>query len=152
MWRHVHHRLVVGYHGCDQAVARSVLLGEDQLVASRNPWDWLGEGVYFWENSRRRALQFAIEQRDRGKFDEPAVLGAYIHLGRCFDLTDTDATAKLSGFYEDYLIAMGAIGQKPASNKPGGGSGDDLLLRDLDCAVLNLGLRNLASAPPCQPG
>jgi hypothetical protein len=34
---------------------------------SRNDFDWLGEGVYFWEYGHDRALQFADEQRKRGK-------------------------------------------------------------------------------------
>lgn len=143
MWRHVHHRLVVGYHGCDRSVAERVLLGRDHLKASDNDWDWLGTGVYFWEHTRRRALEFAQWKKERGEIDEAAVIGAYIHLGRCFDLTDTDATAQLAGFYEDYTLAQETLGLRPAENRAGRGGGEDLLLRNLDCAVLNLGLRNL---------
>lgn len=145
MWRHVHHRLVVGYHGCDRAIAERVLLGRAPLKASDNDYDWLGSGVYFWEHTRRRAIEFARWKQEKGQVDEPAVIGAYIFLGRCFDLTDTDATAQLSGFYEDYRVAQTSLGLPLATNRPARG-GDDLLLRRLDCAVLNLGLQNLDSA------
>lgn len=146
MWRHVQHRLVVGYHGCDRQVAERVLLGRDHLKRSDNDWDWLGTGVYFWEHSRRRALEFAEWKQRRGEIEEPAVLGAYIFLGRCFDLTDTDATGQLGAFYEDYRILSERTGLPLAENHAAKGGSDDLLLRRLDCAVLNAGLTNLDRA------
>lgn len=36
-------RTVVGYHGCDAAVAERVLAGKAELKISTNPYDWLGE-------------------------------------------------------------------------------------------------------------
>lgn len=143
MWRHIHHRLVVGYHGCERAVAESVLLGRVPLKKSANLWDWLGEGVYFWEHSRRRAQEFAQWKQSRGEIQDPAVLGAYIYLGRCFDLTDPEATDQLTGFYEDYRVACDGQGIPLRENTRGSAHDDDLLLRHLDCAVLNLGLANL---------
>ncbi|MEZ4320866.1 MAG: hypothetical protein R3F61_25540 [Myxococcota bacterium] len=123
-----------------------VLLGRGALRSSANPYDWLGEGVYFWERSERRALQWAHEQVGRGKVREPFVLGAYLHLGRCLDLTDTEQTARLSDFYDDYVRTMEDVGRPLAENKAGRSGGDDLLVRFLDCAVLNLGLRALDEA------
>lgn len=120
-----------------------VLLNGEPLKKSSNDWDWLGEGVYFWEHSRARAQQFAEWKRSRNEIDVPAVLGAYIHLGRCFDLTDPDATGRLRAFYDDYVQARQALSLPLHANRPVAGRGDDLLLRDLDCAVLNLGLENL---------
>jgi hypothetical protein len=43
-------RFVVGYHGCDAALARKVLLGDANLSPSANNYDWLGQGVYLWEH------------------------------------------------------------------------------------------------------
>jgi hypothetical protein len=56
------------------------------LHASNNDYDWLGLGMYFWENNFRRALHFVQEQQRRrlkGKrtITEPAVLGAVLDLG-----------------------------------------------------------------------
>jgi hypothetical protein len=33
---------VLGYHGCDAAVARDVIAGRRSLTASENDYDWLG--------------------------------------------------------------------------------------------------------------
>jgi len=91
-------RLVVGYHGCDEAVASRVLKG-DPFKPSENAWDWLGAGVYFWEHGADRAFRFAQEQRARGKLKRPTVVGALIQLGRCFDLLDTRFTADVASAY-----------------------------------------------------
>ena len=57
--------LTVGFHGCDQSVVDKVVTGEDSLVASKNDYDWLGKGVYFWENNEERALEWAAELSKR---------------------------------------------------------------------------------------
>jgi hypothetical protein len=81
-------RIVIGYHGCTESYARDLLLGTKPLrewQPSTNDWDWLGHGIYFWEHSPERALRWA-EEKFVGNGDKPAVLGAVIQLGRCFDL------------------------------------------------------------------
>ncbi len=135
------HRVIVGFHGCDQATADRVLVTGEPMKPSSNQWDWLGEGIYFWEQNPERAWQFAEEQRARGKITNPSVIGAFIHLGRCFDLTRSAATGALAGAYGGLRAAADALGNPLPSNRSGAGAGDDLLLRDLDCAVLNFHLR-----------
>src|SRR6478672_8052167 len=95
-------RIVVGYHGCTAPFARDLLLGRKPIAdwqPSVNEWDWLGRGIYFWEHAPERALRWA---RDRysGRRQKPAVLGAYIQLGRCFDLLNEAITALLVESYE----------------------------------------------------
>lgn len=70
--------LILGFHGCDKSVAEKVIRGEDELIPSTNDYDWLGSGIYFWENNESRAMDFAIEQHERGRIKEPAVIGAVI--------------------------------------------------------------------------
>jgi glycosyltransferase involved in cell wall biosynthesis len=43
-------RFVVGYHGCDQSILEDILLGKSEIKRSANDYDWLGNGVYFWED------------------------------------------------------------------------------------------------------
>lgn len=77
-------RMVIGYHGCERVVADQLLAGV-RPVPSENTYDWLGRGVYFWEHGLDRATRWAEQHRN-----EPAVVGALIQLGRCFDLLDQD--------------------------------------------------------------
>src|SRR5690349_15456714 len=84
---------VLGFHGCDRAVAERVISRKASLRPSRNDYDWLGHGIYFWENDPRRAALWAREQsgraRSKGRKFEPAVVGAVIDLGRCLDLLNS---------------------------------------------------------------
>jgi hypothetical protein len=55
--------LTLGFHGCDRSVAQSVFKGESELKTSMNSYDWLGHGIYFWEYSPKRAMDFANSVR-----------------------------------------------------------------------------------------
>ena len=50
---------VYGYHGCCKSVADSILSGLDVLLSSDNDYDWLGTGIYFWEEAPARAYEWA---------------------------------------------------------------------------------------------
>ena len=41
--------LIIGFHGCDESVVRKVVNGEEDLIPSTNDYDWLGNGIYFYE-------------------------------------------------------------------------------------------------------
>jgi len=50
---------VLGFHGCDEALAERVFAGKATLQASQNDYGWLGHGIYFWENNPERAMDYA---------------------------------------------------------------------------------------------
>jgi hypothetical protein len=127
-------RTVIAYHGCDAGVARRLLAGTTTFRKSENAWDWLGEGIYFWEYGHDRALKFARDQLMRGKVVEPAVVGAVPQLGTCFDLMDTKYTAELADAYIEFRRVHRRAGQPMPQNA---GRTPDKLLRHRDCAVLN---------------
>lgn len=52
---------ITAFHSCDKEIGLKVLNGEEPLIPSDNIWDWLGPGVYFWEQNPGRALEYAIE-------------------------------------------------------------------------------------------
>lgn len=135
-------RTIVAYHGCDAEVATSILGGEP-FKKSQNDYDWLGEGIYFWEYGADRAMKFAEDQRDRGKIKTPAIVGALIQLGNCFDLMDTKFTDELSVAYEMLKKLHEDEGRTLPENA---GATPDKKLRRLDCAVLNFYLSGLENA------
>jgi len=49
-------RFVVGYHGCDEQLSHDVLLGKKGMEESTNDYDWLGRGIYFWEQGARTGV------------------------------------------------------------------------------------------------
>lgn len=129
--------LIIGFHGCDEDVANKVVMGEDNLKASENDYDWLGHGVYFWENNQERALQWAVDNSKRkgSNIKKPAVLGAVIDLGFCFDLTDSKYLSELKQGYKTLLNNISVIGLEMPQNTDIGNS-HDKLIRKLDCAVI----------------
>jgi hypothetical protein len=132
-------RLVVGFHGCDEDIAEKVIGGKDILHPSRNKYDWLGWGIYFWENDPERALDFAKELRKRseGKIKKPSVVGAIINLGHCLDLTTMEGVKRIKTMYSQIKNQIKDPVSLPA-NRPGigGGINGDIFLRDLDCYVI----------------
>lgn len=134
-------RTVIGYHGCDLDVAERLLAGAP-FEKSQNDYDWLGAGVYFWEYGADRALKFAERERDRGRVKEPAVVGALIQLGKCFDLLDTRFTADLADAYVPWAAALAETGKELPKNA----GGPDRLFRRLDCALINWYLDFAASS------
>jgi hypothetical protein len=75
-------RTVVGHHGCSGETAERILTGE-RFVPSRRAYDWLGEGIYFWEYGPYRAYRWAERRFD----PDAAVLQVTIRLGRCLNLS-----------------------------------------------------------------
>jgi hypothetical protein len=129
----VSHSLVIGYHGCDRRVAKKIVSHKDNLRPSQNAWDWLGHGIYFWEDSYKRAERWAeAESRLPGsKIKFPAVLGAVIDLGNCLNLTDAEALKQVKEAHSAYTQLCKVSGVAMPENR-----GPDLRARYLDCAVI----------------
>ena len=119
-------RTVVGFHGCTRDIAVKIL-SENRLVTSTNTYDWLGEGIYFWEYAPYRALDWAqaLCARHGGK---PAVIGVTIRLGRCLNLLDTRHSDELIHAYRD--VEQRYTGRRLPRNLDSGAY-------MLDCAVVD---------------
>jgi hypothetical protein len=110
----------------------------DRWPPSTNSYDWLGEGIYFWEHSPARAMQWAEQQISRVKKKhlagtEPAIVGAVIQLNPCFDLTDIASTQMLASGYG----LVRELYTREEKELPQNFVGVDRLRRDLDCLVIN---------------
>ena len=139
-------RLIVAYHGCD-VVTRDDLVARrlEQLEPSANDYDWLGPGVYFFEDDARRAYKFAAAsaKNPARRFSHrpivnPAVVGALICVQSCLDMTGQDG---LDEFREVHAELTGALARKGhpmpvnAFSPTQDPSTEVHLLRKLDCAV-----------------
>ncbi|HEV7405065.1 MAG TPA: hypothetical protein VGO11_19130 [Chthoniobacteraceae bacterium] len=130
---------VVGYHGCDLAVAELVLSGEANLKVSENDYDWLGSGIYFWENDASRAHEWAEFVRDHPQVSahlirQPAVIGAVIDLGHCLDLLEAESIRLVRDAYGDLEKVAAEVNLPLPVNA---GPKPDYPVRRLDCAVMN---------------
>ena len=124
-------QIILGYHGCDRDVGEDLLTGRLRLKPSVNEYDWLGSGIYFWENSPDHALKWAKEGKEnpaicKGRIKEPFVLGALIAPQKCLDLLDTETCELLRAFYDSYCRQQDV--PIPANRGK---------LRKLDCFMVN---------------
>ena len=127
-------QFVLGYHGCDLSLVRQLLNAETQLKFSRNSYDWLGSGIYFWENAPCRAMDWALECRKnsritKGKVIEPAVIGVILDLGNCLNLTDSHHQDVIREAYRGICDLCAAQSEQLPKNTEKS--------RKLDCAVIN---------------
>ena len=124
---------IVGFHSCDKEVGLKALNGKIELMPGNNSWDWLGGGIYFWEQNPYRSTEYAEESANNIQFNKkpinnPFVLGAIIDLGNCFNLVESASLKILSSSYKGLCNAMYEAGKRMPVNK-----GNN---RALDCAVI----------------
>ncbi len=136
---------VLAYHGCDRVVGEKLLQNEPFLY-SQNDYDWLGEGIYFWEANPMRGLEFAREvaQREPDRVIEPFVVGAILDLGLCLDLTTSAGLQMAREAFDQLTNLYSAAQESLPQNRP------DKFLHPLDCAVINNlhRIRATTSQPP----
>ncbi|HVZ98453.1 MAG TPA: hypothetical protein VG847_16340 [Chitinophagaceae bacterium] len=124
---------VLGFHSCDKEVGMRIINGGDQLKPSKNPWDWLGEGVYFWEHNPEKSLEYSIKcalnkQKFAGEINTPFVIGAIIELGNCLNLVEPQSLKIVKAAYNELKVTT----EKAGKNMPVNNGSN----RRLDCAVI----------------
>ncbi len=134
--------LIIGFHGCDESVRDALVNSKNAFKKSENTYDWLGHGMYFWDNDLDRALEFAQYKQENPKagnypIRKPAVVGAVISLGLCLDLMSSKSLQLLKAGYTTLCSDLSNSGLVIPQNKPLK-DGADLVFRNLDCAVIEM--------------
>lgn len=97
--------------------------------------------MYFWEFDPERAHAYAkalaVKRAKGPEINVPGVLGAVIDLGNCLDLMDYRNLTMVKHAYDSLLAGAEGDHEILPKNKRDLRSGD-VLLRDLDCAVIEL--------------
>lgn len=122
---HNYDRTVIAYHGTTRETASQLVDGQP-FERSNSDDDWLGTGTYFWEHAPKQAWWWASGFKHK---TDPAVVGAVLRLGNCFDLCDPENVTLLRAFYDDMVEELREDGQPTPRNFR--------QHRKLDCAVFN---------------
>ena len=96
--------IAIGYHGTRSEWAD--IIERDGFQVSKNPYDWLGDGVYFFQDAPNRASQWAHDHYG----DDGVVLVAEIRLEHCMDLLDVSWNGVLSDTYDSYRERVRQLG------------------------------------------
>lgn len=129
---------IIGFHGCDQSVADALLSSKPTFKKSNNDYDWLGNGMYFWENDPNRALEYILEvqKRESERIKNPTVVGAVLDLGHCLNLVENRYINLLKESFKAYKKGRKSEGLELPKNKKVSKNDHDKLFRHLDCAVI----------------
>lgn len=110
----------------------------------------MGHGRYFWENDPERALNYAKFIKAHPKHGKSAVkkefvLGAVIDLGNCLNLLEANSLDLLKMTYGQFKSFLADSGEPLPENRalP---QGEELIVRNLDCAVIEFPHQTLAAA------
>ncbi len=135
-WVLYQHRpgLVLGFHGTEQKTVHQLVTRENaaHLKPSKGKNEWLGHGMYFWENDPQRALEWAENGNPKKPIQEPDVLGAVIDLGLCLDLTSRTGLDEVAEAHATLAAIYDAVGFALPQNM----GGAEKLNRELDCQVI----------------
>jgi hypothetical protein len=123
--------MALGYHGTSELAARAIL--NEGFHSSDNDYDWLGRGIYFWQDGRARAWEWATQQHGQNG----AVIGAVIHLEDCIDLLDIGWEGVIGSAYRIMRANYRATHQLLPVQRGGA--------HRRDCAVINNAVRSYAS-------
>ena len=80
---------------------------QEGFQASQNPYDWLGDGVYFFQDAPQRAWDWANGRHE----NHAAVIGARLLLENCIDLLDLGWYQVMSEAYDSYTRNLKDYGQ-----------------------------------------
>lgn len=120
--------MVTGYHGTSLEAAERIVASD--FLASINDWEWLGHGVYFWQDGPMRAREWAKTwlRRRHNYHGAVAVIAADIQLRDFIDLLDQEHMLLLGDIAASFDSRMLTIGTSYTNKPP---------LNRHDCALFN---------------
>jgi hypothetical protein len=128
---------IIGYHGCDRELGEQLVSGNVDFDPGSEQYHWLGAGVYFWEEDRLRALEWAEKKKARGACENPFVVGAEIDLGFCLDFHNRENLLLLRDAYPEFVKERTELGLPiPKNKKAKHDRSETKVLRYLDHAVI----------------
>lgn len=96
-----------------------------------------GEWNLFLGARAGKGPHWAREQKQLGKIKSPAVLGAVIHLGNCFDFMDVRSTRILANAFPRFKKDQELRGHEIPAKEARDEGDNDLPRRTLDCSMIN---------------
>lgn len=128
----MYRREVYGYHGTSQTAAALIVHGT--FLPSNNRYDWLGDGIYFWEEAPERAWEWARQVYG----DDAAVVASRLLLDSCMDLAERHWQEFLAEVYRSFAHERKQRGRAVPRQRPNSGS------HPLDRVIINRAVVTLA--------
>lgn len=123
---------LLGYHGTNRE--RAALVMSKGFKVSENPFDWLGDGAYFWQDAPLRAAKWASCHFGI----DAAIIEAAIQRRNFINLLDTEWMSWLAEVHDQYLNEQRTSGKAVPAQTTGA--------HRLDRAVINFGVEILEAS------
>lgn len=117
---------VACYHGTSKQAANVII--QQGFNLSANDYDWLGTGVYFFQDAPVRAMRWATQQHP----ENPAVIRSLIRLENCIDLLDINWFPLIRNGYNSFVDELLRANQPLPRQNPARSKA-----HRLDCAYFN---------------
>lgn len=117
---------IYGYHGTNMDIASAIL--DTGFKISSNDYDWLGTGIYFFQDAPLRAFQWANFRYP----NNPAVIRSLIRLENCMDLFDIEWIPIIREAYDIFVEEYRKSNQPLPKQNPARSKA-----HRLDCAYFN---------------
>lgn len=128
------------------------------LDHSKNPYDWLGPGAYFFEGDVERAYMFANASHNNPAkmytekpIGTPAVVGAVLRVQHWLDMTTQAGINEFSMAYPSLLAGLAETGSPVPENLRSDEDDTYAILRKLDNAVFTFIHDVRANSSPALP-
>lgn len=92
---------VIGFHGTTLENAENITL--ENFTPSESPIEWLGHGIYFWQDNPLRAFYWAARNSDKSSYEELAIVQVRLNLANCLDLLDQYWQRYLRIAFDEYI-------------------------------------------------
>ncbi|NYT60826.1 hypothetical protein H0A66_00595 [Alcaligenaceae bacterium] len=70
---------VLGFHGTERQTVEALIAEPTKhLKHSAGRYEWLGHGIYFWQNDPLRAYEWAMTGNVKSKIKEPDAVGTIL--------------------------------------------------------------------------
>lgn len=125
---------VIGYHGTSLEAAERIL--QEGFQPSVKSWEWLGHGIYFWQDAPYRAYEWGQDwlAKTQGYRGPIGVVAAEIELQNVIDLIDQAGMKLLRKLAQDFVVKPEALALNNTES-----------LNRLDCALFNYATKVLSS-------
>ena len=123
---------LIGHHGTSRERAETILA--EGFTASQNSYDWLGDGVYFWQDAPLQAMEWASKNFGT----DACVVESTIEIRDFINLLDVEWMSWLTDVHDEFLKELRRAGRSPPNQSE--------MAHRLDRAVINFGVKILEDA------
>ncbi|HKI18694.1 MAG TPA: hypothetical protein VKA15_12485 [Isosphaeraceae bacterium] len=111
---------VSGFHATSIQVADMLLREQTTWEASNNEYDWLGTGIYFWQDDPGRAWEWTAQRHWPHLALDTAVIEVEVELDECLDLIGPTYMELLAQAHRQLEAVYASRGTAMPENMPDG--------------------------------